>query len=368
MHEPNGKRQRRATDFVFSRQADLPNPGFSKQTPDPVRRIKQLPQSRSVSVNVQAGHSDGHKPEAESISERKASDKSEGDGQGNGTITTGSQTNRSQTSITSTEVRRFHMSRTAIASASQSTVTSGRVQKRSTIFVERRSRPGSSRGLSDLLDEAITPQKTRATEPDLPVSETRPQKKPGLAARITPNRAQDGTPNSAQTPSLPEGRLPSSLIMPYNITSDQFAAEMQAYTLQEIGHNIAKAEMKSPVPAERSPRKVSKFKPKKPALRYQERHPDEASTQNNGMDVDEPVVYDEEMDDDSEYIIDTYIRMPAQDLDAEAEQNIGLLVLESQPDIDEFYIEESDPEDEENDEEEDENGMFPLNSILHSIR
>ena len=68
----------------------------------------------------------------------------------------------------------------------------------------------------------------------------------------------------------------------------------------------------------------------------------------------------DEVDDDSEYIIDTYIRMPADDTEIDTAKNIGLLVLDGQPDIDEFYSVDTESEDEEEDDEEDENGIFHI--------
>ena len=66
------------------------------------------------------------------------------------------------------------------------------------------------------------------------------------------------------------------------------------------------------------------------------------------MDVDE---------DESSYIVETYIRVPVEQVNLERSQaSIGLLVLDSQPDIDEFYNEDSDSDSDIYDEEEDENG------------
>ncbi|KAM3073684.1 hypothetical protein ACMFMF_006886 [Clarireedia jacksonii] len=147
---------------------------------------------------------------------------------------------------------------------------------------------------------------------------------------------------------------------------------MQAYILQEIGRNILESQSQSqsqsptttPSRTPRSPNKLlstSKFKPKKPALRYKERHP-EASMEidHDNEHMSDFEVEDEDMDTDSEYIIDTYIRLPAEDIqDTGREINFGLLVLDSQPDIDEFYRDEKEEEEEDEDDvEEDENGEF----------
>lgn len=138
---------------------------------------------------------------------------------------------------------------------------------------------------------------------------------------------------------------------------------MQAYTLAEIGKNLAA----SPIPKRETNHTSSylrgntpsKFKPKVPAQRYAERHPEDKylETRDMGMDLDGPYEEDE-MDDDAEYIIDTYIRMPADALETEnLPKNIGFLVLDSQPDIDAFYQEEEDSDEEEDDLDEDENGI-----------
>lgn len=152
--------------------------------------------------------------------------------------------------------------------------------------------------------------------------------------------------------------------MPWDVTSDRLAAEMQAYTLQEIGKTIAASETPRPAPVSSRIKSPSKFKPKKPALRYLERHPEHKVAAS--MEVDEEYIV-EDMDDDSEYIIDTYVRVPADALEAEeGQKNIGLLILDSQPDIDEFYREDEESDEEEDDGDEDENGMsHPLYLLTH---
>ena len=131
---------------------------------------------------------------------------------------------------------------------------------------------------------------------------------------------------------------------------------MQRYTLQEIGYNIAQAEApepgRSPVPTPN--KKPSKFKPKVPKLRYHERHPEKFADQDSQMEIEEFV---EDLDDDSDYIIETYVRVPADamELDTNAETNFGFLVLDGQEDIDEFYSAEIDSDEDEDCDEEDEN-------------
>lgn len=135
---------------------------------------------------------------------------------------------------------------------------------------------------------------------------------------------------------------------------------MQRYTLQEIGHSIAEADATTKPggsPASTPSKKPSKFKPKVPKLRYHERHPEEFAHQHSSMDVDEFI---EDVDDESEYIIDTYIRVPvdAMELDTDTEKKFGFLVLDGQEDVDEFYSAETESDDDEDYDEEDENGQY----------
>ena len=134
---------------------------------------------------------------------------------------------------------------------------------------------------------------------------------------------------------------------------------MQAYTLQEIGHSIVEADATQPggSPATRPIQKPSRFVPKVPKLRYHERHPEQFTDQENDMEGEE-LLDDMDMDDDSEYIIDTYIRMPAEDVDVNSSAEFGFLVLDGQSDIDEFYSGEPESEEDEDYDEEDENGKF----------
>jgi hypothetical protein len=151
--------------------------------------------------------------------------------------------------------------------------------------------------------------------------------------------------------------MASGAVIPWDVTSEKLAEAMQAYTLQEIGKNLAITEAERPQPkVAQPPRTPSRFKPKKPALRYAERHPEVQVDNHDGMDIDEEIIEDEDID-DSDYIIDTYIRMPAEALEtSDSPKNIGLLILESQPDIDEFYRVDEESDEEEEDDEEDENG------------
>lgn len=233
------------------------------------------------------------------------------------------------------EIRRFHMFRQAGTISTSSTAGKKRGAH---IFVERRIRK--------------TQKISADATPSLPEEPIRTQKKPGASARI----AQKPAPTSPQPTLPPTQRLPSALVNPWGVKEDELAAQMQAYTLQEIGRSIAESNPEAP-PADRVYKVAQgRYKPKKPVQRYHERNP--------GTGIPGPAMeeFEEDVDmDEDEYIIDTYIRMPAEELDSqEGKRKFGLLVLESQPDIDEFYRDETDSDSEEEFEgDEDENGQSP---------
>ncbi|TVY16599.1 hypothetical protein LARI1_G007290 [Lachnellula arida] len=369
VHELHGKRQRRATDFVFSRQA-VPVPDGDTNTapphtaPNGARRSDEIQRAsaslfppQQTMVQVSPPESSRYAESAEPGTPAVRVDQS----------TVSSSDNSSSRKrpadcddlsipLPAAQVRRFHMSRTP-AGPWRSTAE-GQTRKRGVqpaIFIERKGNGKKPQG---------TLGPIAAQQPELP----RPQKRPGLAARSQAapgglTGKQNSTQVLATNPLNRNVRLPSGLIMPWDVNSEQLAAEMQAYTLQEIGKNLAEAEA-TRTQAQLTTKDVkmkkqqSRFKPKKPALRYHERHPNEVLDVPFRMDTEDRCS-DEEMEDDSEYIIDTYVRMPAEVLEtSDSEKNVGLLVLDSQPDIDRFYLEDSDSSEEEEDEDEDENGKF----------
>lgn len=266
------------------------------------------------------------------------------------------------------KVRQFHMSRSSTTTDPLAPHPGGQIRKRTgrshpTVFMERKSHVKDS-AAQNLLSEAQVVQSV--PEPNINLPEPRRQKKPGLAVKGSAvSKKDEHRPTQPLVSALatPPVRLPSGIVMPWDVNSEQLAAEMQAYTLQEISKNIAQAEsfQSSPTPTTptaKSNRPQSRFKPTKPALRYMERHPDTAMDIDLGSntELDQPFI-SEDTDDDSEYIIDTYVRMPAHTLESSnSPKNFGLLVLDSQPDIDDFYLDEWDSDDEVEDEDEDENG------------
>lgn len=249
------------------------------------------------------------------------------------------------------DLRRFHISRSP-ATTKPIASPSRKRKNEPTVFTEQRKRPRTpkedeSPGKNVSSSDNIVKTEAPELEPK--------QKRPGRSARTsTPVKTSAPAPKASPAP-LRNITLESGETLPWDVSSERLAAEMQAYTMQEIGRNMAQAEAERPKPKPAPTIRhstPSKFKPKKPAQRYAERHPGE----HTGMDVDHEYIEEEDVD-ESEYIIDTYIRYPAQSFESSGTpKSIGLLIIESQPDIDEFYREEDDSSEEEDEDDEDENG------------
>ncbi|CAK7232725.1 hypothetical protein SCUCBS95973_009199 [Sporothrix curviconia] len=192
--------------------------------------------------------------------------------------------------------------------------------------------------------------------------------------------SQSSQPSSkSATPALP----PSLRNRQWDTDMDQLTRDMNDYTLELIGRNLAQMQMQShgsraaraaapPPPSEHEMSRLAnerrkaayaRFKPK-PGPRYAERHADRMT---DGPDEDEAGDDDNDDDsgdesmttDDEDYVTETYVRIPGHE--AVKEQaggnavpgNIGLLVFDNEPDLEFFYgVEEDSEEDWEDDEDE----------------
>ncbi|KAI8959415.1 hypothetical protein F5Y11DRAFT_305113 [Daldinia sp. FL1419] len=249
------------------------------------------------------------------------------------------------------EPRRFHMSRRDImlAAASQPGRLHGAISKKRSapaLFVERKIKRISSRPLQKVQainDAAIQAAKSAATATDdmeIDKPEPRKLKKPGVAKFA---KKQDGEKYKAD--------LPKSITERWNVDMDKLTAELDAYTMEQIGLNLQKAEEEKQ--QQHFTTSQHRFKPK-PIKRYAERHPEEkqpSSVDKETMDTDIDI-----SDSDSDYIIETYERVPASKMGEHVPpHSIGVLVFDEEPDIEYFYGEEGNSEDEWAEDEEDEN-------------
>ncbi|KAI1340503.1 hypothetical protein F5Y15DRAFT_378816 [Xylariaceae sp. FL0016] len=255
-----------------------------------------------------------------------------------------------------TEPRCFHMSRKDMMLAASPYPTrshTGVSKKRSapTLFVERKIKRISSRTVEKLHAAGNVSTSAQAAavvaEDSMEVDRPEPKryKKPGVAKLASKDDA-----------SKYKAGLPKSITERWNVDADKLAADMDAYAIEQIGLNLKKAEeeKKKEEAARNTPSKL-RFKPKPPAKRYAERHANEPpkSVDEEMVDADDDIVSDS---DDSEYIIETYVRMPASKMGSQVPpQSVGLLVFDDEPDIEYFYGEGDESEEEWAEDEEDEN-------------
>ncbi|KAG9236856.1 hypothetical protein BJ875DRAFT_201917 [Amylocarpus encephaloides] len=371
VQESGGKRQCRA-GYVFSRQSTSLSHHAVTSLPPQTKSSRHIKQPH-LRVSDHPARSTANSRDGKVASLGRSSDGSKNDG-GSATTASGKQSpltvpnltlgnadieDLSRSTVNGPKPRHFHMKRDLLGPQKRRR----RAGTHSLTFAEHKIAKRDSKRKMVEISEALVNGLSEAWSTGSEAS--RPLKKPGLATRKDVNAGHEslgGKPSSAIRNKTPATiTLPSGKTMPWDISSDVLAAEMQAYTLQEISKNISASNDRShnsdsgSSPARKNA--SSKFKPKKPALRYQERNPDEARALDKaeGMGLDDLSTF-EDTDDESEYIIDTYIRVPANTLESNGSlKNFGLLILDTQPDIDEFYLEEVDSDEEEEFDEDDEN-------------
>lgn len=347
--------------YVFERQPLPESPALS-HTPQAflgTRTIKPL--SRTASSQNLRNQSNTTQVAAQQSSIQDAK-KAGINGTDNQISSSGNGTTQQQKS----QLRHFHISR----ASTQDNEKQPRQRKDvpAIVFIERKVRP----------KQDPTKQNGGAVSTDSGAAPSRPQKKPGKNARTpvqqsTPLKVETSSiehpttaPNTTTTPTpVRSAHIPDAFKNRWNVTSDELAKEMEAYTLQEIGHRLDQQQppKTTEYPPNTTPgRGHSKFKPKAPAQRYAQRHPEEAILAEDAMDVD--YASEEEVTDDLEYVTDTYYRVPIDELESTV-VNIGLLIIDSQPDVDQFYGQDEDSDDEDEFDDEDENGK--TNNLSYGI-
>ncbi len=261
-------------------------------------------------------------------------------------------------------VRRFHLSRSPAPQPSGVVQPRGISKKRgaSTLFVERARRKRAS-DVASLLSEAKRDatdgsgagkaheeikMEDASSEGDLLSKETsRPNKRPGASSRTAP----------ASKPTLPP-----SLLDRHGVDMDQLAKDMDSYTLSHIHHALELEKERAEKDAQARARAAqrARFRPKAPAQRFAERNPDfvaqvaqgqASKPAHDGMDLDEGA------SDDEDYVLETYVRVPASQLTETVQPHqVGLLVFDNEPDMEFFYGNDEDSEEEIFLDEDDENG------------
>ena len=188
---------------------------------------------------------------------------------------------------------------------------------------------------------------------DVPSNQaSRPNKRPGASSRTAP----------ASKPTLPP-----SLLDRHGVDMDQLAKDMDSYTLSHIHHALELEKERAEKHAQASARAAqrAKFRPKAPAQRFAERNPDFVAQVAQGQ-VPKPIhdgmEVDEGASDDEDYVLETYVRVPASQLTETVQPHqVGLLVFDNEPDMEFFYGNDEDSEEELFLDEDDENGKsLPL--------
>ncbi|RKF64234.1 hypothetical protein OnM2_020066 [Erysiphe neolycopersici] len=317
IQEPLGKKRRCVTDFVFCRQPK------AVATAAPV--ISQTVPTIQVSRRPLS-------PNSTAKSEQKPKNFLKSNGV--------------------TKPRHFHIYRPTTIQT-PNTESFSRKRKADTIFVERR--------LSSIrkprLEENNVPSPVSSLDNKTNLCQTKKILGPSSHSQKLPCKVQSSAP-------LRNVRLPSGDIIPWDVTSEKLIAEMQAYTLSEINKSIAKSEKKhlsdasdpqvlaTSITTER--KQNTRFKPKTPSLRYKDRHQNQVDTDS---DNDYEIECYESIDDENEnddWVVEKYLRMPIEDAQTEDCDNYGFLVLDSQAEIEEFFQDDASSV-EEDEEDEDEN-------------
>ncbi|KAI9166846.1 hypothetical protein HJFPF1_02961 [Paramyrothecium foliicola] len=259
--------------------------------------------------------------------------------------------------------RRFHLSRASLAPEASQQVTGGgakRSRAEPSVFVERsRRKMPHEPVLQGTANPTSQAEAGLQQEGSQGLPQERPLKKPGLAKK---NRSQQ-----------PEGEahfpLPASFTQRETENLDQITADMNQWVMNELGANLQAMD------EERRHVEKPRFKPRAPSKRYQDRHPDISPSkqprQSSGqMDTPMGEISDEEGDDE-DWIIDEYIRVPADSMAVDvAPTDVGFIVLEGDEENTLFFGPERDDEDEYLEDEDDENGMLACNThgVHHCLR
>lgn len=261
--------------------------------------------------------------------------------------------------LTPTEPRRFHFSRPLITPKSllASGLSTGKRSRTNTpatnIFVERGHKRSRTEDVQ--MKDADSQGTSVARQTDEP---PRKLKRPG-ADRKGPAKPAIQMKKDA----------PPSIDKHWADNMDEITRNMNDFALHVIGENLAKTEERDRKEAAAAARRQvsspgttpQKYKPKPPAKRFAERHPDVAAKQQHldGPGTADHEDYESASEDD--YVVETYVRVPVSSLSEEVDpEKVGLLVFDTEPDVEVFYGEEGDSDDEVLEDDEDENGKSLL--------
>jgi hypothetical protein len=133
------------------------------------------------------------------------------------------------------------------------------------------------------------------------------------------------------------------------------ADDMNQWVLNEIGANLHEMEV------EKKQAERPRFRPKAPAKRFAERHPELAAPKQPNPEDDSVMrdISDEEAEDDDDWIIEEYIRVPAKSMAIDVSAaDIGVIVFDGDEDSTLFFGDDYDEDDDYAEDDEDENGKL----------
>lgn len=266
-----------------------------------------------------------------------------------------------------TEPRRFHFSRPLITpksllTAGLSTGKRSRINTPTTnIFVERGHKRTRTEDVQ--MKDAESTHASGAAQTEEP---PRKLKKPG-AGRKGPSK---------HTVQLKKD-VPPSVDKHWADNMDEITRNMNDFALHIIGESLAKTEERdrkeaaavAKSKASSSGLTPQKYKPKPPAKRFAERHPEVAAARERATAEPRSDHEEYETASEDEYVVETYVRVPVSSLGKAVDpEKVGLLVFDTEPDAEIFYGEEGDSDDEWPEDDEDENGgPFPSPDQLKNL-
>ncbi|KAG6011534.1 hypothetical protein E4U43_008248 [Claviceps pusilla] len=261
-----------------------------------------------------------------------------------------------------TEPRRFHVSRATLPKRANQTQDSGAVLKRTrcspAVFIEWTRKKVAPKPRRNVAADHQAPEQvgTRATTPDVTTEETmagrRQLKRPGVACKAPLAETGQKSQPINRTP------LPDSFTSRHDEDMDKIARDMNQWVLNELGANLQSMDHMD------QDKRPLRFKPKSPAKRYHERHPelavqtpakpqvDVAGDELSDAEDDD----DDDDDDDDEWIIEEYVRIPAHSVAMDVlPTDVGILVLDEEEENMLFFGSALDEDDELGEDDEDEN-------------
>ncbi|KAG8665916.1 hypothetical protein FPOAC2_11002 [Fusarium poae] len=240
------------------------------------------------------------------------------------------------------EHRRFHISKKMMMASGATQNLGTGLNKRPrygpAVFVERSRAKASQRAsrVRESIKESISlpaGQIIAGVAISNPPQQERRLKKPAARSR--------------QNSPLPDANSRTPLpVMNHSQDISKIAADMNSWVMKEIGANLEEMEQEK--------HKTSRFKPKAPAKRYQERHPGVGASDTNPNDVD--MTENSDMEDDDDWVIEEYVRIPAHAMTVNvAPTDVGVLVLDGKEESNLFFGPERDEDEELDEDDEDEN-------------